>query len=53
MYQTDMYEGMLAETITMPGANHAFFNDTGGNYDEASATEAWRQVLVWFDEHLG
>jgi carboxymethylenebutenolidase len=26
MYQTDMYEGMLAETITMPGANGELIN---------------------------
>jgi carboxymethylenebutenolidase len=26
MYQTDMYEGMLAETITMPGANGEMIN---------------------------
>lgn len=26
MYQTDMYEGMLAETITMPGNNHELIN---------------------------
>ena len=26
MYQTDMYEGMIAETITMPGANGELIN---------------------------
>lgn len=26
MYQTDMYEGMLAETVTMPGANQELIN---------------------------
>ena len=26
MYETDMYEGMLAETITMPGANGELIN---------------------------
>ena len=26
MYQTDMYEGMLAETVTMPGANGDLIN---------------------------
>ncbi len=26
MYQTDMYEGMLAETITIPGANGDLIN---------------------------
>ena len=26
MYQTDMYEGMIAETVTMPGANGDLIN---------------------------
>ena len=26
MYQTNMYEGMLAETITMPGLNNELIN---------------------------
>jgi carboxymethylenebutenolidase len=26
MYQTDMYEGMIAETVTMQGANHKTIN---------------------------
>lgn len=26
MYQTDMYEGMIAETVTMQGANHDTIN---------------------------
>lgn len=34
------------------GAGHAFFNDTGGNYNEAAATAAWDATLAWFREHL-
>jgi carboxymethylenebutenolidase len=34
------------------GANHAFFNDTGGSYNEAAATEAWADTLDWFRQHL-
>ena len=34
------------------GANHAFFNDTGGSYNEAAATEAWADTLDWFRLHL-
>ncbi len=26
MYQTDMYEGMIAETVTMPGHNGNLIN---------------------------
>ncbi len=26
MYQTDLYEGMIAETVTLPGANHDLIN---------------------------
>jgi carboxymethylenebutenolidase len=44
--------GLTHEVVTEPGANHAFFNDTGANYNEAAATDAWARVLAWFDEHL-
>ena len=44
--------GLTHEIVTEPGANHAFFNDTGGNYDAAAAADAWSRVLAWFDEHL-
>jgi carboxymethylenebutenolidase len=45
--------GLTHQLVTMPGANHAFFNDTGGNYTAAAATEAWQQLLAWFDQSLG
>jgi carboxymethylenebutenolidase len=44
--------GLTHEIVTEPGAGHAFFNDTGGNYNVAAATDAWARVLAWFDEHL-
>ncbi|HTV17029.1 MAG TPA: dienelactone hydrolase family protein [Polyangiaceae bacterium] len=44
--------GLEHEMVTFPGANHAFFNDTGMNYNAAAAAEAWTRVLAWFDEHL-
>lgn len=34
------------------GANHAFFNDTGGNYNKAAAEDAWTRTLAWFREHV-
>jgi carboxymethylenebutenolidase len=35
-----------------PGANHAFFNDTGPRYDKAAATDAWARAVAWFREYL-
>ncbi len=34
------------------GANHAFFNDTGGSYNEAAAKDAWTKTLAWFREYV-
>jgi carboxymethylenebutenolidase len=44
--------GLTHETVTEPGANHAFFNDTGMNYNAAGATDAWTRVLAWFSANL-
>jgi carboxymethylenebutenolidase len=44
--------GLTHQLVTEPGANHAFFNDTGANYNAAGATDAWARVLAWFGEHL-
>ena len=41
-YQIKIYEG----------ANHAFFNDTGGSYNEAAAKDAWQLTLAWFKRYL-
>ena len=38
--------------ITYPGADHAFFNDTGRRYHPQAAGEAWQEALGFFDEHL-
>jgi carboxymethylenebutenolidase len=35
-----------------PGANHAFFNDTGPRYDKAAATDAWARAVSWFREYV-
>ncbi|HEY7270979.1 MAG TPA: dienelactone hydrolase family protein, partial [Dehalococcoidia bacterium] len=34
------------------GANHAFFNDTGGAYNADAAKDAWTQTLAWFRKYL-
>ena len=33
-------------------ANHAFFNDSGRRYDEASARLAWQRTVDFFNRHL-
>ncbi|HLZ29165.1 MAG TPA: dienelactone hydrolase family protein [Chloroflexota bacterium] len=35
-----------------PGANHAFFNDTGDRYNKAAATDAWTRAVAWFQKYL-
>jgi carboxymethylenebutenolidase len=34
------------------GAGHAFFNDTGGAYNEMAAKDAWPATLAWFRGNL-
>jgi carboxymethylenebutenolidase len=36
-----------------PGANHAFFNDTGPRFHEASAKDAWGRVVEFYKKNLG
>ena len=45
--------GLVHELVTEPGANHAFFNDTGDRYDPAAAADAWRRMLDWLSRHVG
>lgn len=35
-----------------PGVGHAFANPTGRNYDAATAEDAWRRTLEFFDLYL-
>ncbi len=35
-----------------PGANHAFHNDTGRNYNADAAKDAWAKTLAWFEQHV-
>ena len=37
---------------TYPGTQHAFFNDTGPRYNAGAATEAYKDLLAWFDKYL-
>ena len=45
--------GVPFQAKRYPGAGHAFFNDSGGSYNEAAATAAWRDTLEWLNAHLG
>jgi carboxymethylenebutenolidase len=40
------------EMEVLEGANHAFFNDTGQNFDPEAAKEAWSYTLAWFGQYL-
>jgi carboxymethylenebutenolidase len=44
--------GLVHELRTFDGVDHAFFNDTGRNYDADAAAEAYAAMLEWFDLHL-
>jgi carboxymethylenebutenolidase len=44
--------GLTHEIRTFPGADHAFFNDTGQRYNAKAAGEAWTALLDWFKKHL-
>lgn len=45
--------GLVHEIVIEPGANHAFFNDTGDRYDPAAAADAWDRTLAWLAAHVG
>ena len=44
--------GKTFEKHIYEGAGHAFNNDTGANYNEAAATQAWQRTLDWFSKYL-
>ena len=44
--------GVVHEMKVYPGVNHAFHNDTGARYDKAQATQAWQDMLAWFEKYL-
>jgi carboxymethylenebutenolidase len=44
--------GLTYEVKEYPDVNHAFFNDTGPNYNAAAATQAYQDVIDWFGEHV-
>jgi carboxymethylenebutenolidase len=44
--------GLTHEIVTYPGANHAFFNDTGPRYNATAAAAVYQKLTEWFGEHL-
>jgi carboxymethylenebutenolidase len=44
--------GLEHELRTFDGVDHAFFNDTGRNYDADAAAAAYDAMIEWFDTHL-
>jgi carboxymethylenebutenolidase len=44
--------GLRHEIVTFTEANHAFFNDTGPRFNAPAASEAYRRVHDWLDEHV-
>ncbi len=45
--------GVVHEIVIYPGADHAFFNDTGSRYHPEAARQAWERTLDWFQRYLG
>jgi carboxymethylenebutenolidase len=44
--------GLTHEMVTYPGANHAFFNETGQRYHPQAAAQSYQKVIDWFERYL-
>ncbi len=44
--------GVVHEVVVYPGADHAFFNDTGVRYHPQAARQAWERALTWLGRYL-
>jgi len=45
--------GKVYDAKIYPGAEHAFFNDSGPRYNEAAAQDAWTRTLAFLKKNLG
>ncbi|MFD6198442.1 dienelactone hydrolase family protein [Mycobacteriaceae bacterium NPDC060252] len=45
--------GLVHEIVVEPGADHAFFNDSGPRYNPGAAADAWQRLTAWFGQHTG
>ncbi|HYN99675.1 MAG TPA: dienelactone hydrolase family protein [Actinomycetota bacterium] len=44
--------GLENKFLVYEDADHAFFNDTGQRYNAEAATQVYRELLDWFEQHL-
>jgi carboxymethylenebutenolidase len=44
--------GIQHDIKIYPGAEHSFFNDARGRYNEEAAEDAWHRVVTFFDQKL-
>jgi carboxymethylenebutenolidase len=44
--------GLTHEVVTVPGVDHAFFNDTGARYNAQAAAGIYQKLTDWFGTHL-
>ncbi len=44
--------GKNVEVLLVPGADHAFANPSGGNYNAQEADKAWKTTLAFLERHL-
>jgi carboxymethylenebutenolidase len=45
--------GQITEVVRYPDAGHGFHCDQRESYEPASAADAWRRTLEWFERYLG
>ena len=45
--------GLTHELVTVPGVDHAFFNDTGPRFNAEAAATTYQRVLAWLGQHMG
>jgi carboxymethylenebutenolidase len=44
--------GLTHELVTVPGVDHAFFNDTGPRFNAAAAAQIYDRTISWFRQYL-
>jgi carboxymethylenebutenolidase len=44
--------GLTHEVVTVPGVDHAFFNDTGPRYNAQAAASIYQKLTDWLGTHL-